>query len=132
MNPTLLGYLVVFFGGGLGAAVRHGINRAMQASPEKFPASTMIINIAGCLIMGAVAGWFSARCEQTGAQNLRLFLTTGILGGFTTFSAYSLDAALLWQHNDLTGFFAYVLGTVLLCLVAVFAGLALSRSIFVY
>ncbi len=129
MKPTLLGYLVVFLGGGLGASFRHGMNQLLGAPNAKFPYWTLAVNVLGCLIMGALAGWFAYRGEQTN-QSMRLFLTTGILGGFTTFSAYSLDAALLWQRHDLTGFFAYVLGTVLLCLVAVFAGLALSRAVF--
>ncbi|MET0545608.1 MAG: fluoride efflux transporter CrcB [Caulobacterales bacterium] len=128
MNSTLLGYLAVFFGGGIGASLRHGVNRMMLAAPDKFPLSTLVINVLGCLIMGALAGWFVFRGAQTD-QTTRLFLTTGILGGFTTFSAFSLDAALLWQRHDLMGFFGYVLGTMVLCLVAVFAGLALTRML---
>ena len=130
MSPTLLGYLVVFFGGGIGAAARHGVNRAFGAQAGLFPLWTLLINVVGCLIMGAIAGYFAQRGSAAGGANLKLFLTTGILGGFTTFSAFSLDAAELWQRQDLNGFAAYVFGTVILCLIGVFAGLFAARALF--
>jgi CrcB protein len=125
----LLGYVLVFLGGGLGAAARHGMNRLLGLGAGGFPVWTFVINILGCFIMGVLAGLFAQRGEIA-SQNLRLFLTTGILGGFTTFSAFSLDAALLWQKHDLNGFALYVFGTVILCLIGVFAGLFLSRVVF--
>lgn len=129
MGAGILGYVLVFLGGGIGAAARHGVNRLLGQAAGGFPVWTFVINIAGCFIMGVLAGLFAQRGEIAG-QNLRLFLTTGILGGFTTFSAFSLDAALLWEKHDLTGFAAYTFGTVLLCLVGVFAGLFFSRAVF--
>ncbi len=90
-----------------------------------FPYGTMIVNIVGSLLMGLLAGYFAAR---TGIpQHLRLFLTTGILGGFTTFSAFSLDAALLIERHAYWSAAAYMLGSVILSLVALFAGLSLFR-----
>lgn len=129
MNAPLLGYVLVFLGGGLGAAARHGVNRLLGQAAGGFPVWTFVINILGCFIMGVLAGLFAQRGEIAG-QNLRLFLTTGILGGFTTFSAFSLDAALLWEKHDLTGFAAYTFGTVILCLIGVFAGLFAARAVF--
>ena len=129
MSAPLLGYVLVFLGGGVGAAARHGMNRLLGAAGGGFPIWTFAVNILGCFIMGVLAGLFAQRGEMAG-QNLRLFLTTGILGGFTTFSAFSLDAALLWEKHDLTGFAAYTFGTVILCLVGVFAGLFAARAVF--
>jgi CrcB protein len=129
MSAPLLGYVLVFLGGGVGAAARHGMNRLLGAAVGGFPIWTFAVNILGCFIMGVLAGLFAQRGEMAG-QNLRLFLTTGILGGFTTFSAFSLDAALLWEKHDLTGFAAYTFGTVILCLVGVFVGLFAARAVF--
>ncbi len=127
MSPVLPGYLIVFLGGGFGAAMRHGINRLALHWNTDFPLNTMLINILGCFIMGLLTSWFTFRGEDS-SQHLRLLLTTGILGGFTTFSAFSIDAALLWQRGQMLQAGGYVLGSVLLSLVAVFAGLAIMRS----
>jgi len=91
-----------------------------------FPYATMVINISGSLIMGAVAGWFAFRGDAS--QHWRLFLTTGILGGYTTFSTFSLDAALLWERGEATLAAVYVVGSVVLSLVGIFGGLWLVRQ----
>jgi fluoride exporter len=129
MPPVLLGYLVVFFGGGCGAAIRHGINRLSLTLSPDFPAGTMVINILGCFVMGVFTAWFAFKGEAT-SQHMRLLLTTGLLGGFTTFSAFSLDAAYLWQRGQVGAAAFYVLGSVGLSLVAVFAGMAITRQFF--
>jgi CrcB protein len=129
MNGFLPGYLIVFLGGGIGASLRHVINRLHSVIGSDFPYNTLVINILGCFIMGAFTSWFAFRGEAS-SQHLRLFLTTGILGGFTTFSAFSLDAALLWERGAATQAALYVMGSVVLSLVAVFAGLAITRQIF--
>ena len=77
--------------------------------------------------MGALAGWFALRADP--GQSWRLFLTTGILGGFTTFSAFSLDAAVLYQRGELTLGGLYVLASVSLSIAGLFAGLFLVRHI---
>lgn len=128
MTHVLSGYLLVFFGGGMGAMLRHGINRLGAVLQADFPYHTLIVNVLGCLVMGLLAAWFAYRGEDT-TQHARLLLATGVLGGFTTFSAFSLDAANLWQRGDATHAALYVLASVLLSLVAVFAGLALMRHI---
>jgi CrcB protein len=124
----LTGYLIVFLGGGFGAALRHGVNRLALTWNTDFPLHTMLINVAGCFTMGLLASWFAFRGEDS-SQHLRLLLTTGILGGFTTFSAFSLDAALLWQRGEVMQAGLYVLGSVVLSLIAVFAGMALMRQV---
>jgi CrcB protein len=128
MNHVLQGYCLVFLGGGIGTMLRHGVNRTgMVLLGPDFPAWTMFINITGCLAMGLVTGWFMLR-GLPGGPMTRLFLTTGILGGYTTFSAFSLDFAVLWERGAIAAAAIYVLGSVLLSLVAVFAGLFIMRT----
>ena len=123
-----MGYLAVFIGGGIGAALRHGVNRAALAwLGPAFPYGTLIVNIVGGLAMGLLAELFLVK--GGGSQEWRLFLVTGILGGFTTFSAFSLDAALMWERGDHAMLAAYVLGSVVLSIAALFAGLAAVRAL---
>ena len=122
------GYFVVFLGGGLGAALRHGVNRASLAFfGPGFPYGTLFVNIVGGLLMGALAELFLVK--GGGSQEFRLFLTTGVLGGFTTFSAFSLDAALMWQRSDYAALGSYVVASVLLSVAALFFGMAAVRSL---
>lgn len=122
----LIGYAVVFLGAGLGGMLRHSVN---LVSPRLFgldlPVGTLLINVTGSLLLGAIAGLFASRGHPS--HNLQLFLTTGVLGGFTTFSAFSLEAALLWQRGQAGSCVLYVLASVVLAIVGVFAGLALVR-----
>jgi len=123
-----MAYLVVFIGGGIGAALRHGVNvGAARLFGTTFPVGTLTVNIVGCLVMGLLSGYFAFKGDMS--QHWRLLLTTGILGGFTTFSAFSLDVALLYERGDVGLAATYVLASVVLSLVAVFAGLALMRSL---
>ena len=122
------GYLAVFVGGGLGAAVRHAVNRASLAYfGPAFPYGTLIVNVLGGLLMGVLAELFLVK--GGGSQEFRLFLTTGFLGGFTTFSAFSLDAALMWQRSDYTALGSYIVASVLLSIVALFVGMAAVRAL---
>jgi CrcB protein len=122
-----LSYVIVFFGAGIGGALRHGVNVATaRLLGTGFPAWTMIVNIGGSFAMGLLAGWFLARPGFS--QDMRLFLTTGILGGFTTFSAFSLDVAVLAERGAYGMAAAYALGTVTASVAALFAGLWLSRG----
>jgi CrcB protein len=126
MTATFL----VFLGAGLGGVLRHGVNQiALKWLGMSFPYGTMAINILGSGAMGLIAGWLAFKAGEGWTQHVRLFLTTGILGGFTTFSAFSLDAILLWERGEtaLAGF--YVLGSVGLSLSALVAGLALVRGL---
>jgi CrcB protein len=121
-----MSYVIVFLGGGIGAALRHGINiLAARMLGTGFPHGTLIINVTGSLIMGLVAAWFAFKGDAS--QHWRLFLTTGILGGYTTFSAFSLDAALLYERGEIGSAALYVLGSVVLSIAGLFAGLYLVR-----
>lgn len=123
-----MNYLLVFVGGGLGAALRHGVNvLCARAFGTGFPYGTFIINITGSLVMGLIAGYLAFKGEAT--QAWRLFIMTGILGGYTTFSAFSLDAALLYERGEMGLALAYVTGSVLLAIGGLFAGLALMRHL---
>ena len=122
-----MGYVIVFFGAGIGGALRHGVNLgAMKWFGTGFPMGTFIVNIAGSFLMGLLAGYFAYRTGLP--QHMRLFLTTGILGGFTTFSAFSLDAALLVERHAYPFAAAYIAGSVVLSLIALFAGLSIFRT----
>ncbi len=126
----MISYLLVFLGAGIGGALRHGVNLgcARFCGPA-FPWGTLAVNVVGSFAMGAVAAWLAFRAGEGWSQPLRLFLTTGILGGFTTFSAFSLDAVLLWERGEAGPAAAYVAGSVLLSVAGLVSGLALVRSI---
>jgi CrcB protein len=120
-------YLIVFLGAGVGGALRHGVNvGSARLFGFGFPFGTLIVNVAGSFAMGLLAGYFLLRPGYS--QELRLFLTTGVLGGFTTFSAFSLDTALLVERHAYALAAAYVAGSVAASIVALFLGLALFRS----
>jgi CrcB protein len=122
-----MGYLVVFLGGGIGATLRHGINIAVARTlGTAFPYGTLLINISGSFIMGVVAAYFAFKGDAS--QHWRLFLTTGILGGYTTFSAFSLDAALLYERGEMGLAALYVTASVAISIAGLFAGLALVRN----
>lgn len=122
-----MGYLIVFAGAGIGGALRHGVNlAAARMFGLGFPFGTIIVNVLGSFLMGVLAGYFAFRTGLS--QHVRLFLTTGVLGGFTTFSAFSLDAALLMERHAYWSAAAYMAGSVLLGLLALFAGLSLFRT----
>lgn len=119
-------YLIVFFGGGLGAAMRHGVNIATARTlGTGFPYGTLTVNVVGSLAMGLFAAYFAFKGDAS--QHWRLFFTTGVLGGFTTFSAFSLDAVLLYERGQLGLAALYVLASVAVSIAALFAGLALVR-----
>ena len=119
-------YLIVFLGAGIGGALRHSVNvGAARLYGYDFPYGTLIVNIAGSFLMGLLAGYFAFRPGV--GQHVRLFLTTGILGGFTTFSAFSLDAALLVERHAYAMAAGYVMGSVAASVAALFLGLAIFR-----
>ena len=121
-----MGFLIVFLGGGFGAALRHGVNLASaRLIGTAFPYATLFENVTGSLVMGVLAGYFAFKGDLP--QGWRLFLTTGMLGGYTTFSAFSLDTALLYERGELALAALYVLASVALSIGGLFAGLALVR-----
>ena len=121
--------LWVALGGGIGAAARHGVNVwSGRVLGTEFPWHTLIVNVLGCFVMGLITGLLALKLNLS--QEARTFLTTGILGGFTTFSAFSLDVALLVERKAMLAAGAYVGASVLLSILAVFAGLFLIRAVF--
>jgi CrcB protein len=122
----MLNYLLVFIGGGLGSSLRYTINVVcMRCVSSAFPYHTFLINITGSTVMGLIAGYLAFKGDA--AQSWRLFLMTGVLGGYTTFSAFSLDTGLLYERGEIGLALLYVLGSVVLSIAGLFAGLALVR-----
>jgi fluoride exporter len=118
----------VFLGGGIGSALRYGVGRAALAlAGPNFPIGTFVVNVVGCAAMGALAEWLAWR--DTGIDaSMKLFLTTGVLGGFTTFSAFALDAVGLWQRGETLTATAYAAGSVVLSIAGLLGGMALMRT----
>jgi CrcB protein len=108
--------------------LRYAVNHASAALLGGGFWGTLVVNITGSFAMGLIAGWYAFRGEG-GGQLLRLFLTTGLLGGFTTFSTFSLDTALLWERGQLWGTAGYVGGSVVAGVMGLFGGLALVRGL---
>lgn len=108
--------------------LRHAVNYASAALFGAGFWGTLFVNITGSFAMGLIAGWFAFRSEG-GGQSLRLFLTTGILGGFTTFSTFSLETALFWERGQVWGTAGYVGGSVAAGVMGLFGGLALVRGL---
>ena len=120
--------LYVFIGGGLGAALRHVVNLAsLRLVGTGLPWGTFFINVTGSILMGMVAGLFAWKVSLPPA--LRLLLATGILGGYTTFSTFSLETALLLERGQTWQAIGYVLASVLLGVTGLFAGMAAVRAL---
>ncbi|WP_438277128.1 fluoride efflux transporter CrcB [Nitrobacter sp.] len=123
-----MNYLLVFVGGGLGATFRHGINiLCARIFGTHFPFGTFFINVSGSVVMGLIAGYLAFKGNA--AQPWRLFVMTGVLGGYTTFSTFSLDSALLYERGEIGLAALYVVGSVVLAIGGLFAGLALVRHL---
>ena len=124
----MLNYLIVFIGGGVGSMMRHGVNvGAARLAGTAFPYGTLTVNVTGSLVMGLFAGYFAFKGDAS--QSWRVFLMTGILGGYTTFSAFSLDTALLYERGEIALALVYVLLSVVVSVLGLFLGLALMRQL---
>lgn len=121
MNP----FLQVALGGAIGATARYATYRMLAFHGPGFPVATLVVNVVGSLIMGLLAALMANRIGNDYAP----LLLTGVLGGFTTFSAFSLDALTLWERGQAGGAAIYILASVMLSLLAVIAGLALGRGL---
>jgi fluoride exporter len=119
--------LLVVIGGGIGAGMRHLANMgALRVVGPNYPWGTMAINVAGSFAMGL---FVALLLRRGGSTELRLFVATGVLGGFTTFSAFSLDFATLWERGATLPALGYALASVIGAIVALFLGLWLARSL---
>jgi fluoride exporter len=117
---------LVMLGGAIGAGARHLTGRAAVALwGPGFPWGTLIVNIAGGMLMGLLAGWLAARAS--GDEALRYLLGVGVLGGYTTFSAFSLETATMLQRGDHGVALLYILASVAGSILALFAGLQIAR-----
>jgi fluoride exporter len=124
VNATVL----VFLGAGIGGALRHAVNIATaRLFGMGFPWGTLTVNVVGGFAMGMLAGWLALKTGESWTQSVRLFFATGILGGFTTFSAFSLEAVLLWERGASAAAAAYVLASVVLSIAGLLAGLLVVR-----
>jgi len=128
VTQAILHIAIVAAGGAIGASLRHLVGSAsLKLVGRGFPWSTLFVNIVGCLAMGVFIGLLARR--YTASNEIRLFVATGILGGFTTFSAFSADFATLWGRGALLPAFSYGAASVLGSLCALFLGLWLARSL---
>ncbi|MBS7554689.1 fluoride efflux transporter CrcB [Ancylobacter dichloromethanicus] len=124
------GILLIFIGAGIGGVLRNAVGMtAMRWFGMGFPFGTLAVNVIGSFIIGLVAGWLTFMASGGWTVHARAFLMTGILGGFTTFSTFSLDTALLVERGEMGLAVLYVGVSVLLALVGVFGGLALMRAL---
>ncbi|TFW10845.1 fluoride efflux transporter CrcB [Brevundimonas intermedia] len=121
-------FLLVAAGGAIGSMARYGLGLAVgRLAPNiGWPLGTFAANVLGGLLMGLLVGWLAFR---SGAQQeaVRLFAAVGVLGGFTTFSSYSLEAAQMIERREIGLAAAYVVGSVVLAIVALFVGLMIAR-----
>ncbi len=117
----MTGFIWVALGGAIGSSARYGVNLvAPRLLGAGFPWATLIVNVFGCFAMGAITVWFPAKLPDD--ENTRLFLTTGLLGGFTTFSAFSFDFFGLMQRGEMAAAVGYAATSVVLSLIAVIVG----------
>ena len=121
-------YLWVALGGAIGASGRFfTTSMTGRLVGHGFPWGTMTVNVVGSFVMGALISFMAIKWSTS--AEMRAFLTTGLLGGFTTFSAFSLDFATLIERKEHVAAFAYAAGSVGLSLLAVFAGLVVMRTV---
>ena len=119
--------LQIAVGGALGAVLRYGTVQGMvRMFSLGTPVGTIAVNILGSFVMGLVAVWF---LERVGDAKAAPFVMAGVLGGFTTFSAFSLDAITLWEQGRQTVAMAYVMGSVFGAIIALMAGVLIMRAI---
>jgi fluoride exporter len=114
----------VFLGGGIGSVLRYGLALALNSPGRALPFGTMLVNLLGCFILGYLSSheWIESRLTET----LRLAITTGILGGFTTFSTFGLESVRLYQSGQTFYGTAYVLVSLLGGLAAALMGMKLA------
>jgi len=119
---------LVFVGGGLGSVMRYALSHVINKSTTSpFPFGTFVVNVIGCFLIGFIM-FYSARFGDR-AEQWRFFLATGLCGGFTTFSAFSLENVQLLDDQRILLFFAYSLGSIAIGVLATYCGLLAARNV---
>lgn len=118
--------LLVFLGGGMGCTLRYLISKIGFLQKESFPFATLTVNLIGCLLIGLLMGW--SLKNQPLQNNLVLFLVTGFCGGFTTFSAFSLENLALLKAGHVFLFLTYVFISVFIGLLLTFLGFYITKA----
>ncbi len=126
MTPMIL--LMVALGGGVGAVIRFVVAGTIQSAAwPGYPWGIFVVNITGGLAMGLIVELSALKLSMS--PEMRAFLTTGVLGGYTTFSTFSLDSVLLIERGDYASAIVYVIGSAVLSILAVFAGFWIVRAL---
>ncbi|MFN4986599.1 MAG: fluoride efflux transporter FluC [Ignavibacteria bacterium] len=123
----MINLLLVMAGGAIGSALRYGVSVALPTASTSFPAATILVNIIGSFILGFIIGTVGTPLELH--PQMRLLLGSGLCGGFTTYSAFAVESAMLLEHREPLVMGTYVVSTIVGCGLAALAGIALSRSI---
>lgn len=118
--------VLVGLGGAVGALLRFGAQSALGSLHNGFPAATLLVNIVGSLAMGVLVAVLAKTTPQY-QDEIRLFVAVGVLGGFTTFSSFSLDAVMLLERGDILLAMAYIVGSVLLSIAGLWVGMSAVR-----
>ena len=124
-----MNWLWVGIGGAFGSLARYGVSRLWPAAPGGFPVPTLTVNLLGSFAIGLLYVWISARSGADGSDAVRLFWMTGVLGGFTTYSAFALETTLLGFST--TGL-AYLFATLVGCFGAAWLGRIVATAMFVH
>jgi len=121
----------VAVGGALGACARYGVGLAAErwAASGSWPWATFAVNLIGGLMIGLITGWIAFKATAT-SESIRLFAVVGVLGGFTTFSAFSLEVVTLLERREMATAALYALASVILSVGAVIVGLTVMRKVF--
>jgi CrcB protein len=128
----IMATLSVALGGAIGAAARYQMGRGITAwlgpaTVSAFPWATFAVNVIGSLIMGLLFGWLARSSDPSQSENMRLLVGVGLLGGFTTFSAFSLELMVLVERGQAITALGYALISVLACLIAIYVGMIIMR-----
>jgi CrcB protein len=129
MTTQPLAYLLAMFGSALGGGARLYVSTLVSRGlGTNFPWGTLAVNVAGCLLVGVFGAMFAPPGRIHDLQDLRVFLVVGVLGGFTTFSAFSLEALLLVQRGQAAAGAGYVAASLAGCLAAVWIGWSVTSA----
>jgi CrcB protein len=123
-------WILIFVGGGIGSLCRYLVSRSINSSVVSgFPYGTFLVNVTGCFLIGFFVFYFTDARFGVNSLQWRLFLVTGICGGYTTFSAFSYENIQLFESNQVFTFLAYTFGSIILGLLATFSGVLIARAI---